>query len=283
MVACFATTVFDHLYRKSGCTAADVAALRKAVYGRSVSIPLGLHNLEEILLGRRSAPQALAAQIRLVLSLSSSRMLVKSCEQILVDDVRSFAATGHASSPFLRGETQNAVSAGIAELLESDGEELGEDFVSVLEKARRQKESLLAEARRLAQRGELAEPSSAEAGFDQHLRRNAPAVAEALAERAGVVDDCRRRGIESLLAVRSVRMWAGGLTTLAYAQNVEGQSWRADYLAELIHAAVGAAAAEVFVSGEPQLAAPFSRARPEGLRITDLRGFLASACSATGS
>jgi len=67
MVVYFATSVFDHLYRKIGCTAADIAELRKSVYSRSIHIPLGIHNLEEILTRKRT-PQALAAQVRLLLS-----------------------------------------------------------------------------------------------------------------------------------------------------------------------------------------------------------------------
>jgi hypothetical protein len=282
MVVYLATTVFGHLYSKRGCTAADVAALRKAVYGRHVSIPLGLHNLEEILLAPGSAPQALAAQIRLLLSLSSSRMLVKSSEQILLDDVRSFAASGQSLSPLLRGETQNAVSAGIAELLESDGEELGEEFVSVLEEARRQKESLLAEMQRLVQSGEIAPTLAADADFDEHFRRTAPVIARSLANRAGVADDCKRRGIESLLAVRSVRIWTGGLAMLAQLQNGEGRASRSDDLAGLIHAVAGAAAADGFVCGEPRLAASLSRVGLEDFRIMELRDFVASAVASPG-
>jgi hypothetical protein len=277
MVVCFASSVFDHLYRKSGCTAADVAALRKAVYSRTLSIPLGMHNLEEILLGRRRTPQALAAQIRLVLSLSSSRVLIKPCERLLADDVRSFAATGQASSPFLRGEIQNAVSTGIGELLESDGEELGEDFVGALKEARCQKELLLAETRRLAESGELAASPFDEASFDEYLSRNAPAILQALAARAGVDEECKRRGIDALLGVKSVRMWAGGLTALAYERNVEAQPWREDDFGELMHAVAGAAAGEMFVCGDARGVAPFSRAAVHDLQVMDLQGFLSRA------
>jgi hypothetical protein len=109
MVAYLATSAFGHLYRKIDCTAADIGALRKAIYSRTVSIPLGLHNLEEIILARPVSPQALAAQLRLVLSISNWRALLKPCGQLLIDDLRVFASGEEPASPFLRGTMQNAV------------------------------------------------------------------------------------------------------------------------------------------------------------------------------
>ncbi len=98
MVAYLASSAFGHLYRKINCTAADIDALRKAIYSRTVSIPLGLHNLEEIVLARQASPQAMAAQIRLLLSISNWRVQVKPCGQLLGDDLRAFAADAASST-----------------------------------------------------------------------------------------------------------------------------------------------------------------------------------------
>ena len=123
MVAYLATSAFGYLYRNIDCTAADIAALRKAIYSRTVSIPLGLHNLEQIVLARGASPQAMAAQVRLLLSISNWRVLLKPCGQLLDDDLRAFVAGAPSPGAFLRGEMQNAVTTGISELLESDGED----------------------------------------------------------------------------------------------------------------------------------------------------------------
>jgi len=56
MIAYLDTNAFDHLYKRIGCTSADIAELRKAVYGRGLSMPIGIHVLEEILLNRRASP-----------------------------------------------------------------------------------------------------------------------------------------------------------------------------------------------------------------------------------
>ena len=155
MVAYLATSAFGHLYRKIDCTAADIGALRKAIYSRTVSIPLGLHNLEEIILARPVSPQALAAQLRLMLSITNWRTLLKPCGQLLTDDLRSFAEGGEPASPFLRGTMQNAVTTGITELPESDGEEINEDFVEALDEAKREREQFAAGFGRTAPSGAL--------------------------------------------------------------------------------------------------------------------------------
>jgi hypothetical protein len=278
MVVYLAPDAFDHLYRKVGCTAADIAALRKAIYGRALSIPLGIHTLEEILLVRKAAPQARAAQLRMLLSVSSPRTLLKPAEELLMDDLRSFGASGQPASPILRGEPQNAVSAGISALLESDGEEMDEEFVEALEAARRQRESLGAAILELkAPDGPLSAPSSAAAGFDEYFRERAPRVAGALAERAGAAAQCKERGIEALLEMKSVRMWAGAALWLAWAQTVEGKPPRAEDLSDAMHAMTAAAVADTFVTDNERLRMLSSRAGVEGFTAIDLKTLLAQA------
>ncbi len=178
MVAYLASSAFGHLYRKIDCTAADIGALRKAIYSRTVSIPLGLHNLEEIVLARQASPQAMAAQLRLMLSISNWRVLLKPCGQLLGDDLRAFVAGADPARPFLHGSMQNAVTTGISELLESDGEELNEDFAQALDEARREREAFIAGLGEfLAECGTRFTPPPAADAFDEYFERNAPEVA----------------------------------------------------------------------------------------------------------
>ncbi|MGH7878854.1 MAG: hypothetical protein ACREQD_05100, partial [Candidatus Binataceae bacterium] len=140
MAAYLDTNVFDHLYKKLGCSGADIANLRKKIYGRELSIPLSIHTLEEILLERGARPERLVAKIKLTLSLANFRRMVKPCDQLLSDDVRAYAATGEPARPFIDANLQNIISDGITELIETDGEHLDEDMVEALDEAKRQKE-----------------------------------------------------------------------------------------------------------------------------------------------
>jgi hypothetical protein len=279
MVAYLATSAFGHLYRKIDCTAADIGALRKAIYSRTVSIPLGLHNLEEIVLARRASPQALAAQLRLLLSISNWRVLLKPCGQLLADDLRAFAADAEPARPFLRGATQNAVSTGISELLESDGEELNEDFAQALDEARREREAFVAGLSAfLAECGTRFPPPSNTGAFEEYFERNAPEAAAALVARAGISAacgaECGRRGAEALLALKSARMWVGAALSLACAQSVEGRPARAEEMNEVIHAVTGAAAAQTFVTTDARALPWLGRVAIDGLRTANLKGFL---------
>ena len=278
MVAYLATSAFGHLYRKIDCTAADIGALRKAIYSRTVSIPLGLHNLEEIVLDRRASPQALAAQLRLLLSISNWRVLLKPCGQLLADDLRAFAAGAEPARPFLRGAMQNAVTTGISELLESDGEELNEDFAQALDEVKRERETFIAGLSEfLAECGRRFKPPPKTGAFKEYFERNAPDAAAALAERAGVSAECGRRGAEALLALKSARMWVGAVLSLACAQGVEGRPSRAEEMNEVMHAVTGAAAAETFVTTDARALPWLGRVTIDGLRMTDLKTFLREA------
>jgi len=268
MIAYLATSAFGHLYRKIDCTAADIGGLRKAIYGRTVSIPLGLHNLEEIVLARRASPQAMAAQLRLLLSIGNWRVLLKPCGQLLADDLRAFAAGAEPPGPFLRGAMQNAVTTGISELLESDGEDLNEDFAQALDEVRREREAFVAGlSEYLAECATRFTPSADTGGFDEYFARNAPDAAAMLAE-------CRRRGVAAMLALKSTRMWAGAALSLACARSLEGRPVRAEEANEVIHAVTGAAAADTFVTGDARALPFLSRVAIDGLRTTDLKGFL---------
>ena len=210
MIAYFTTAVFDQLYRKDGCTAADVAALRKAIYGRELTVRRSPHHLEEILLGRKVSPQALSAQIRQALSFASLRSLIKPCEHLLIGEVRDYAARGAAGNPFVHGPIQDDVSSGIGELIESDGEEFTDEFREVLSEAQRQKTKLAAFVDQ--QRATVAEPINAIPAEERRPLRLwqtfAMPLASAIADFADVLEPCRERGLEGLLKVRTVRVVA---------------------------------------------------------------------------
>jgi hypothetical protein len=173
---------------------------------------------------------------------------------------------------------QNAVTTGITELLESDGEELNDDFAEALDEAKREREEFAAGIREsLAQFGErFAQPAAASA-FEEYFRHNALEAATALAERAGVGEQCKRRGLHALFAVKSVRMWAGATLSLARAQSLEGRSPSAEDLAEVLHAVTGAAAADTFVTADARALPWLSRVAIYGLQTMDLTSFLIQA------
>ena len=271
MIAYFDTETFDHIYKKVGCSSADVANLRKAIYGRQLSIRLSIHTLEEILLGRKASPQALTAQIKLTLSLASSRTLVKPSVQLVLDDIRGYAAEGESARPFLAGETQNTVAEGIAGLIESDGEELEEDFLAVLQQVRQERHrfaAVLEYARQAA--GASSKSGPAQAAFEQYLDAAALPVLEAWAELAGVQAGCRERGLDGLLRIRTLRVSLGAAFAGSRAQDAPGP---AD-LTVVHHAVAAAAVAQLYVSDSAANRDLFARLPVAGLDVATLPEFL---------
>jgi len=284
MIACLSSSAFGRLYRKIDCTAADISGLRKSIYGRRVSIPLGLHNLEEIVLAQPASPQAIAARIRMLLSISSPRVLLKGCGQMISDDLRAFASGGEPPGPFARGAIQNAVNTGISELLESDGEELNEDFTAALHEIRREREAFAAGLTEFIVDCAARIPAAcAAAGFEEYCRANAYAAFGKLTARAGIGAGLPRGAEDLTVAPRSVRMWTGTALSLAWAQALERGEPREEDLNEAMHAVSGAgASADLFVTAGDREARWISRIPVDGFQVLSLKDFLARTVQASG-
>lgn len=275
MIAYLDTNVFDHLYGKVGCTSNDIANLRKAIYGRELAIPLSIHTLEEILLAHNARPELLVARIKLTLSLASFRRLVKPCDQLLADDIRAYAARGEADRPYLGADKQNTISSGIAELIETDGEDLDEEMVAALEEARRRKERFIAGMR--TAHGDLScalDNPGPQGAFDQYFREVASKVAESFASRLGVLDQCAERGLDGLLELKSVRMTIGGACSLAFERSPGGAAAAPGDLIDLHHAASAAAVADTFVTDDARLRRALTLVPFEKFEVLDLPQFL---------
>jgi hypothetical protein len=265
MIAYFTTAVFDQLYRKDGCTSADVAALRKAIYGRELTVRLSPHHLAEILLARKAAPQALSAQIRQALSFASLRSLLKPCEQLLISDIRDYAAQGAAGNPFLHGPIQNDFSSGIAELIESDGEEITDEFREALENAHRQKMRIARLAEHLTDTvsAEIDAISAEQRSFPILWRNFARLLATEIAAFGDVLDESRSRGLDSLLEIRTVRL----LAALILSHFVGGAADA--FPGELHHALSAAAGGGVLVTGGGERRDAFAPLASAGLLPKD--------------
>jgi hypothetical protein len=271
VIAYLDTATFDHIYKKIGCTGADIANLRKAIYGRELSIRLSVHTLEEILLGRKVRPQALAAQIKLTLSLASSRMLVKSCAQLLFDDIRAYALRGEADRPFLRGDIQNDVADGIAALIESDGEELEEGFVALLHQTREDKQHFLKVLENARQEAEaVSRPHSGWTTFQEYFDAAGLRALDTLAEQSGTAEACRERGFEGLRDIKSIRMSLYAALAPAFEQT----NTAATTSSAIHHAVSAAAVAEIYVSEVAANRELLNRLPIPGLDVFSLPDFL---------
>jgi hypothetical protein len=109
--------------------------------------------------------------------------------------------------------------------------------------------------------------------FARYREAHAAYYAEGFADAAGWLDECRGRGIEGLLKVRSVAVAVGAFLSLRYSLLVENRRVQSGTSYDMQHAAP-MSAADVIVSDDRELRRLLGRVRVAGLRVTTLPVFM---------
>jgi hypothetical protein len=269
MIAYLDSKSFDHLYSKHGCTSADIGNLRKRIYGRELSIPLSMHHLEEIMLDRHARPELRVAKIKLTLSIGNFRRMLKPCEQLLTDALRARMRGDENPRPLIDASLQNVISEGLSDLVESDGEELNEDLIGVLEEARAQRERFAAGFREAL--AEIAEHTVGASSRTEYYTQCAPLLTQKLASAAGLVISNPSQ-CDELMEVKSIQAYVAIATSLEYAVTSTHYSRPTDY-SVVMHAIGAAEAAQVFVSSDAALREVLDNPHAP-IAVLDLPGFL---------
>ena len=113
--------------------------------------------------------------------------------------------------------------------------------------------------------------------FEEYWQQGAIKGAEDVAQRVGVLDECRTRGIEGLLEIPSVRMAVGSALSLIFAQAREksAQAERPQDSRDLQHAVMAASRATVFVTDDGKLLRLVKRVPMSRFEAVKLPDFLA--------
>jgi predicted nucleic acid-binding protein len=281
-VAYFDTNVFDHIYKKlHGITKADEATLRSLVSAGIVSIPLSVLNLEEILLvlERETRRDLIKAELQLILDLADWRRMVKEPKHLLSDDIVTYTQGKAASCPFIEEARRQKIHAGIREMLLNLSPQSIPELLGAVSKAKTQ----IAKFKQGMDKGQeilsplikkLRNEGQRLPRFDQWWERLAVGLAEGYAERVGVLDACRERGIQDLLKVRSVQMAVGVSLSLIYAQTFEGRKPKPSDSRDILHAAAAAATTDMLVTHDSDFARLLPRVSVSDFQQGTLHDFL---------
>jgi len=234
-----------------------------------------LTNLEEVLSALRSRPGLAIGELRLILDLADKQRLLKPVHLLVGDDIKSYVVTGTPSSPFI---TDPAIQSLVRSLQRSSDQDIAE-LLSVVEATEKQKEhfsagmrairkKILPEARKLRGR----HPS-----FKDYWKRLAATFAEGFAAHVGVLGACKKRGINGLLELRSLRLAVGMNLSLAYAQTFEGRTPKTGDSRD-IHHSVLASAADKFVVHDKEFRRLLSRVPIEDFEVTGLNDLIREIC-----
>jgi hypothetical protein len=159
-----------------------------------------------------------------------------------------------------------------------NGHDSIEDFQEVIQEDLKQKEHFrqgIAEAKTdtQAQIEELKQ-NNALPTFEQYHDAQSEKVARALARRVGVEEDCARRGFSNLLKIQSVRLTVGLTLSLIYRSAVENKSVNRGSSRDLQHGPPAAAAADVLITHDRELATMVARVPMRRFKVKTLRELL---------
>jgi hypothetical protein len=272
LCAYFDTNPFDNLLKLNRLAATDLAELRSAIRRQQLAVVSNVLNLQETIDALHSnTPEVIVPQLDLIASLIDWGRFVKPSDWLLRDDIKHFAWCGEPSSPFLRESVVEIVRDAVADIVR--GRLPIDDFDDVVRKSAWQKtafalglESDNAEAasmmERLREDGLLPE-------FNDVFAIAAQDFAYHIAAKVGYAEECKGRGLDQLLSVRSVRMAVGSGLSVIYHRAFENKKLKRPLgtSRDLQHVVCAAAAADVFVTHDRELSSLVSRVPLRGFRV----------------
>jgi hypothetical protein len=201
--------------------------------------------------------------------------LIKFSTQILEDDIRHFAFNGEgAGTPYQREPTniwailqrviEGRMSAKQLDAVIGEDREQKREFLEGVRKSRADTTNELEELRKLG-----AIPS-----FEQFFEDGAEKFVLDFIGSFDVAEECKRRGVDKLLRIPSIRAMVGLGMSFIYRTAVEGKTPRSSALRDLQHAPSAAAGADIFVTHDEELAFLFRRVPIKGFRVMRLHELL---------
>jgi hypothetical protein len=254
-IAYFDTNIFDNLVKKTnGITDADYDQLLAAVSMERLTIVVSHTTIQETLAALESRPDLARVQLGLIVNLADWDRFVRFHSEILEDDIKHFAFNGEAANtPFerrathIRSRLQLVIDGrlGLGELkaIVSENRDQKKAFLDSVKKANAGTAAELEEFRK----------ANGIPTFEQFLDDGMEAQVLAFVESFGLADECKRRGLDKLSRIPSVRALVGLGMSFMYRTSVEKKSPKSSAARDLQHAVCAASAADVFVTHDEEL------------------------------
>ena len=275
MIAYFDTNVFDHLERRSnGVTEEDLVRLGRAVKHECLRVVLSFLTIEETLFIVKSQPKRADARVKLILELGDKHLFALGQELIMNRDIRAYAHGTPSVTPFTVFEPY--VELNIRNLAKPTGSDIA-DLDALVEEVRRDKmafQTFLDEGK--AKVKPVADTIGAKRyPFGHYWVNNSGWLAKSLADRAGVLLEVNRRGVDGLLKVKSVALAVGANLSLLYSHHFDNRAPDSGDSRDILHAIV-ASMADVFVTNDEDLEEVLARIPVDDFKVMSLRAFMES-------
>lgn len=273
MIVYFDTNVWDHLDQRIGVTDWDLYRLRRAVKLGHLQIVLSFLNIEETLFIVQSQPERADARVKLILELADKQLFVLGQDEIMNNDIQSYAHQRPLQTPFL--SLNPGMELDIRNLTKPEGKHQHE-LDEIIEETRHSKETFL---QSLREGKDVIKPMADDIGvkgypFGHYLANNTGWLLEGLAKGAGVLFEAKLRGLDGLLKLKSVGLAVGANLSLLYSHHFENRAPAPGDSRDMLHALL-ASTAEIFVTNDGKLEKLLDRIALDGFEVMSLRTFLA--------
>jgi len=275
MVAYFDTNVFDNLIKKTnGVTDADEEQLRAGVSSGRITVVVSHTNIRETISALDSRPDIAREQLDLIAKLADWDRFVRLHSIILEDDVRHFAFNGErANTPFEKGASHILSKVRLV----VEGRIGFNELEAVIAEDREQKRLFLDGVKRsnaeIATELENFRQVHGIPSFGDFLADGMGAQVRAFVESFDVAEECKRRGLDKLSNIPSIRALVGLGMSFMYRTTVEKKSPKSSTSRDIHHVVCAAASADVFITHDSELSYLLNRI-PKGIRAVRLRQLL---------
>jgi hypothetical protein len=275
-IAYFDTNIFDNLIKRTnGITDADDARLRAAVSSGRVKVVVSHITIREALAALESRPDIARGQLELIVGLADWDRFVRLSSEVLESDVKHFVFNGEAANtPFeknaahIRSKVQLIIEGriGFGELEAVIGEDRAykTDFLDTVRRANAGTAADLEEFRK----------ANGIPSFEEFFEDGMEAQVLAFVESFGVAEECKRRGLNRLSRIPSIRALIGLGMSFMYRTSVEKKSPKSSAVRDLQHAVCAASAADIFVTHDEELCLMLRRVPIRGFQVMRLNQLL---------
>lgn len=224
------------------------------------------------------------------LKLFNPDKVVKDSNDLFRDDIKSYAHNGCADTPYYSGKKLATLQQSIKDVIvDYTPEKYAGLYSSIVDPSRQESlqiQDILKNAVNMVNEAVASVASQKEASqadltkwrketlFQHFWERQAESWAERFADRSGVLAECKKRGIQGLLEIRSVRMAVGIIIAHLYNYIIEKKKPERSDFPDWLHASAAAAITDRFVCHDKRLRRLCGFAPLDDFQALRLPGFM---------
>ncbi len=265
----FDTNIYTHIYnRQAGITDDDIAKLLALIRADKIRILTSVTVLEETVGAIPTDPKEAVGRLKLIRKLAKRKRIIQE-NTGFKDDILCYARGEKTHKPFISPPPE------MKEVLTTPGHfdldkiaketkvEIAAFHSKMSDAYKTHIEPLAAPIRK-----QKLQPS-----FNDYWKIMRIAYAEELAKQAGVLEQCKERGVEGLLDVRSIHIAAFANTSLVYANTYEGRTQKKGDSRDMRHAILSSAT-DAFISNDNNLRRILTRMPIQGYEVMNFKELL---------